>query len=501
MSETSPNSHLTSGRLLARNTVWNLVGTIAPISVAVSAVPWLIHRIGTDRFGVLTLAWVVVGYFSLFDLGFGRALTKVVAEKLGAGAGEDIPGLYWTSLTLMALFGAVGAGVMAILSPWLVHSVLRIPMAIQSETLRSFYLLAASLPIVIATTAMRGFLEAHQRFSLSTAVRVPLGIFTFAGPLFVVPFTTSLVPIVAVLVAARVGACAASWGLCLQIDPRLASGIALRWGLAGSLFRFGGWMTVSNLVSPLMVYLDRFLIGAVASASAVAYYATPWEAVTKLLMLPAAVVGVLFPAFSTGFAQDHARAKLLFLRGVKYTFLAMFPFVFVVVVFAREGLTLWLGPEFARQSTMVLQWLAVGVLFNGIAQVPFALVQGAGRANFTGKIHLLELPAYLASLWLLVRSRGIDGAAIAWTVRVALDALVLFACSFRLLGARPQKLQPFAVPVGATLVALILGSLSMNLFMKVLLTTLTLCSFGLIAWFALLDPTERVYARGRIRAY
>src|SRR5437870_4492536 len=191
---TEKGASLTSGRLLAKNALWGLLGTVAPMLVAVPAVPRLIHAMGTDRFGVLTLAWVVIGYFSLFDFGFGRALTKLVAEELGAGQCKDIPGLFWTCLTLMLVFGCAGAAVMATLSPWMVNRVLRIPAAIQPETQRAFYILAASLPVVITSTALRGFLEAHQRFDVSTAVRIPLGIFTFGGPFLVLPFSVNLLP-------------------------------------------------------------------------------------------------------------------------------------------------------------------------------------------------------------------------------------------------------------------------------------------------------------------
>src|SRR5437773_10725967 len=180
-----PRTLVTGGSRLAWNSVLNLIGQGIPFLAAFFAIPPLIRGLGTDRFGVLTLAWVVIGYFSLFDFGFGRALTKLVAEKLGARQNEDVPGLFWTSLTLMVVFGCVGSVVMAALSPWMVHSVLRIPVEIQRETLRAFYVLAASLPVVITTTALRGFLEAYQCFGLSTAVRIPLGIFTFAGPFLV----------------------------------------------------------------------------------------------------------------------------------------------------------------------------------------------------------------------------------------------------------------------------------------------------------------------------
>ena len=89
--------NLTSGQLLARNTIYSLIGQGAPLLVAVFAIPQLIKGLGTDRFGILTLAWMVLSYFSLFDLGLGRALTQLVAEKLGKESGEEeIPNLAGT---------------------------------------------------------------------------------------------------------------------------------------------------------------------------------------------------------------------------------------------------------------------------------------------------------------------------------------------------------------------------------------------------------------------
>ena len=73
--------------------------------MALFAIPLLVKGLGVDRFGVLTLAWMVIGYFSLFDLGLGRALTKLVAEKLGEERAQEIPAIVWTTLLLMLAFG------------------------------------------------------------------------------------------------------------------------------------------------------------------------------------------------------------------------------------------------------------------------------------------------------------------------------------------------------------------------------------------------------------
>jgi O-antigen/teichoic acid export membrane protein len=331
----------------------------------------------------------------------------------------------------MLLLGLAGALAVVLLSPWLVHRALHVPVALQPETLRSFYLLGLSIPAVISTAGLRGLLEAHQRFKIINALRVPMGIYSFASPLLVLPFSRNLFPVVGVLAAGRVAGWAVHLIACFRVVPELRQGIAWHGAAAGPLLRFGGWMTVSNIVGPLMVTLDRFLIGALVSMAAVAYYATPYELVTKFWLIPGSLVGVMFPAFSTSFVHDRKRTAMLYGRCVKYVFLILFPAILLIVGLARSGLTLWLGADFAQHSFRVLQWLAVGVFINSLAQIPFALVQGVGRPDLTAKLHLIELPAYLLILWWLIGARGVEGAAMAWTARVGVDAIVLFGMTQR----------------------------------------------------------------------
>jgi O-antigen/teichoic acid export membrane protein len=481
--------------LLARNTVWNLVGSAAPMAVAVFCIPILIRGLGHDRFGVLTLAWALIGYASLFDLGLGRALTQLVARKLGAGEDSEIRALVWTSLLLMMMLGVVGAGVVGLLSPWLVHRVLNVPGALQRETLQSFLFLAFSIPVVISTAGLRGLLEAHQRFALINALRIPMGIFTFVGPLLALPFSKSLVPVVATLVVGRVAAWAAHLVLCLRVIPEVSGSIAWERSAIGPLLRFGGWMTVTNIVGPLLVTVDRFLIGALASMTAVAYYATPFEIVTKFLLVPSALMGVMFPAFSASFAQNGERTAVLFGRSIKSLFLVLFPVMLCTVALAQNGLGLWLGVEFAQHSFRVLQWLAVGVFINSLAQVPFAFLQGVGRPDLTATLHLIELPLYLGLLWWLVGTYGIEGAAIAWTARVTADALFLFGLAKRYLpGKKPIRLRAAFLPAIALLIlalaALLRGPVEKGLFLFG-----TILCFALVTWYRILTPEERTLAQ------
>ena len=143
---------LTGGPLLMRNTAWNLLGQILPLVAGVFAIPVVIRHLGTERFGLLTLVWLVVGYFSLFDFGLGRALTSLVAQKLGESKEHELPSLISTAKLLMLGFSIAGGIVLALASPWVVRSVLIIAPALQNEGIQSCYLMSLSLPFVISTT-------------------------------------------------------------------------------------------------------------------------------------------------------------------------------------------------------------------------------------------------------------------------------------------------------------------------------------------------------------
>jgi O-antigen/teichoic acid export membrane protein len=481
---------------LARHSFFNLAGQGGPFLAALFAVPLLIRGLGTDRFGVLTLAWLVVGYFSLFDMGLSRALTQIVAEKLGENRPTQALSAAWTALGIMFGLGLVGTAVVGLLSPWLVHSVLRIPASLQSETLRSFVLLAAAIPVMLVAAGLAGILTAFHRFGTLNAIRGPVGIYILVAPLAVLPFTRSLVAVTAVLVLGRILACGVYLLACRRLMPPLRTGLSQPFAAVRPLFRFGVWMTVTNVVSPLMVYLDRFIIGATVSVAAVAYYSTPLEVITKVLIVPGALLGVLFPAFAASHRQDRERLVRLFGRGTAYVALFLFPVLLLVTAFAHEGLRLWLGDEFARHGAPVLQWLAVGVFINGIAQVFATYIQGIGRPDLTATLHLIELPIYLPLLWWAIHQFGIVGAAIAWTGRVALDGALLFWLSGRLLGQQGLLMKRMGGGLLAALGALAAPLLVGGVVPRALLVSALLAVFAWLAWFVVLGPGERASIGG-----
>jgi O-antigen/teichoic acid export membrane protein len=420
--------------MVGRNALFNLAGHAAPLLAAVLLVPPLVARLGAERFGFLGIAWILVGYFSLFDLGLGRTLSRLIAERQGTPREESLPVLSSSALSLTAALGALAGLIVFAAADPICTRFLSLSEPLQAEATLALRILALSLPLVTLTAALRGVLEAGGRFGWVNAIRVPLGVLTFAAPLAATEWSANLALLAASLAVVRVAAFLAHWAACKRLYPTLT---VLGWpdgGAAREMLGYGAWLTVSNVVGPLMVYLDRFLIGALLAVSAVAYYTAPYEVVTRLWLIPAAITGVLFPAMS---AANSDRLKALYRKGIAAVLAAVVPLALLLAVFAHQWLDAWLGPEFAERGALAAQLLCIGTAVNCAAYLPFTLLQARGDAHLTAKIHLAELPAYLALLWILVPRWGIDGAAFAWALRCAADAGVLFMLAHRrLAGAR-----------------------------------------------------------------
>ena len=408
--------------------IWNLLGTGVPFGFAIVCMPLLLHKLGPDRYGLLLLAWGVVGYFSLFDFGLGRAITQLVARAYSVSAAEAVPVIV-TGMLALAIFGVVGGLILYVAAPY-IGQAQRIPVSLREETIQSVKVLGVGLPFVIVSAGLRGALEGVFDFAWINVIRIVLGIGTYLVPVLVMLLGVRLDWICAALVLLRVLGCFLYYVRCRIFFSLEGSRKLISVTVAKRLMGYGGWITISNLMSPLMAYMDRFLVAGAISVALAGYYATSQEIVTKLQIIPSAILAVLFPAISRSHVSSPERAGDIFFRGTQYVTFVLLPLAAGLILFAREGLGLWFGHEFATQSYRVAQILTVGSFINCLAFNPFFFLQGIGRPDITAKLHVIELPVYLLLLWLLTTRWGVTGVALAWSLRMVLDlALLTFATS------------------------------------------------------------------------
>jgi O-antigen/teichoic acid export membrane protein len=407
------------------NVAWSAAGLAAPLAVALLCVPPLLHRLGAERFGLLSLAWALTAMSGLFDLGLGRATTRLIADQLGRGEVQAPRGTMSAAVRLAALAGLAGGLLLMLAAIAGAAGMLHVDAALAAEAGLALALLAPAVPLQTLIATYRGVSEACQRFRGVSLVRMALGVANFAAPLVVAQFTPQLPALVAALVASRLLACLLFRRLAHEALPA-GPGAELSPVERRQLLHSGGWFTVSAVVSPLLVQSDRFFIGALVSAAAVASYTVPFEMITQLLIGVTAVSSVALPSITQQLHQDAVLARQTLQRWLLRVAAGMAVLAGVVALSLPWALPLWLGSALPVESIDIGRWLCLGVWINAIGAMYFAWLHAQGRFRATALLHLAELPLYGLLLWSLLDRFGVVGAAMAWVARVALDSLGLW---------------------------------------------------------------------------
>ncbi len=496
------SAQLTSTPLLARNVAFNLAGWAVPVALALLTVPSLARGFGAVRFGLLNLAWTAVGYFSILDLGLGRAVTQVLAERFGRGKTGVVPEVIWTATLLLLPVTLVLATAAWGLATEIALRLLPTPStaAMAAEVVVGVRLMAVAVPIMAITNVFRGALEAAQHFTVINALRVPLGVLTFAAPLGTRHFSESVVPAIAILVVGRVVICVAHAIACARAFPRLTRPTGVRGAVVQRLARVGGWITVSNLVNPLLVSADRVIVSSTLGVAAVGYYATPQEVVTKLWIFTGAVLPVLFPALAATFASDATRAAKLFDRAARIIAVALLPVAALMALYAPEWLGWWLGPGFVREGASLVRVFAIAIFCNCVGQTAFTALQAVGQQRVTGVSHLVQLPLLIVALAWVTPRYGLLGAALVWGARIVVDAGVAFwgvIATIPSLRAAAARAAAYAV-VGVSCV--LATTVPHSVGAKAALTIVAVPIYCAVTWFAVLTSEERASFRLRVLA-
>jgi O-antigen/teichoic acid export membrane protein len=413
---------------IKQSTIWNLIGNILPLLIGLLCIPFLVKNIGIERFGVLTLIWTLIGYFSIFDFGIGRALTYSVSIQKTENDNNKLYSSIYSGLKLVLITGLIGGFILALISKQLGYSWLNTNINLREETYYSILIASLAIPFTTYTSGIKGVLEGFEEFKQINILKLILGLLNFISPVFCVFLLgNSLINIVILLVIIRIAILILHL---IYLNKKIKlTNILFRSKFIAShdnkLLKFGAWMTLSNLVSPLMVNADRFFISYVLGASMVAYYTIPFDLVIRILIIPASLTSVLFPRFSKLINNDIYEANKIYQKSTSIVLKIMFIITLVVISLSYLGLKLWINEDVATKSYLLLIILMLGVFFNGLAQVPFSLIQAAGKVKDTSILHIIEFGLYIILLVTLIKFFGLIGVAFAFLLRTFIDFFIL----------------------------------------------------------------------------
>jgi len=211
----------------------------------------------------------------------------------------------------------------------------------------------------------------------------------------------------------------------------------------------------------------------------------------------------VYPASSTLGVGRMRELQALYSRSIKYIFCAVAPPSLILVLFARPLIAAWLGPGFVDKSSLPLQFLAVGVFVNSFAHVPYCFLQSLGRPDTAAKLFVCELVPYGLLAWWMIERYGIAGAAAAWSIRVAIEVMLLQWIAWRVFSLSPMRV----LDLGMWRAFGILAGMGVGMYMTNLLlqadvvADICLCAvwaacFGMAVWKWVLDGADRASAMG-----
>ncbi len=407
---------------IGRNMAINLAGTIFPLLLSLATVPAYLHLVGEERYGVLAVVWVVLGYFGVFDLGLSRATANQIARMRDSSPAER-ERVFWTALCVNASVGVVGGVILYLVGEVLLGHVLKVSPGLHAEALGALPWLGVAVPLTTMSLVLAGALEGRESFAtVNLLTSIGLAMFQLA-PLayayWVGPDLRGLImsATIALFASTILSMVVLAVVLPLRQRPRVD---VERLGL---LLRYGGWVTLTGLISPILTAVDRVLIGSVLGATAVTRYTIPFALVSRVQVLSSSLARTTFPRFSRLDSDDAAyvsRQSLIALTAV------MTVLTVIGAVTLEPFLRIWIGGSLATHSAPIGEILLIGVWINSLAVIPYAFLQARGRPDLPAKFHVLEVAPYIGGLVLALHLGGVRGAAWAWTGRAAVDAVLLF---------------------------------------------------------------------------
>ena len=490
-------------RGLARNTLFNLLGWIWPVTLAFVSVPYIVGGLGTEPYGIFAMVSIVAGYLGLLNgpLAFGNV--RFMAEAYGRRDWREFHEYVVAGLWMTGALAGLGAVILFLSADFLARSVFKIPDELEVMAATVFRIAALSFFLNGIAGALGGIPSALRRYDAQNTISVFVGTFNtlaiigaiwlgwgLRGAVMAQLFSSLL---------AMVAFATLAWFL-LRSIPREASDSLPDPNAIRRLFSYSTLLFGSQLLSTVGLQIDRTLAGVLLGTSAVTFYTVPARITDQVPGLIGRLTITLYPLSAEGLASGRIQeVQKLYTRMVRLMLLISAFIATLVMLSAKDILTLWVGSDIAQHSWQILGFLAVGVIWRAPGTVAYQVANGLGRADFNLGIGLMTLILTTIPVAVFASRMGLTGIAFGMALGLMISNMVYDALIQRLF-LHQRKWMVFFRPYAQTLVSLssvVVVSVFLPLSqISVLLLAVKMCVFALTfivsSWLCGLLKTEDI---------
>lgn len=222
-------------------------------------------------------------------------------------------------------------------------------------------------------------------------------------------------------------------------------------------------MVVISIISVIVMYADKLIIGYFWSSVEVGQYAGVQAIILNIYFISVAVGYVLFPTMSSHhIKKDITKIRELTYKAERYISMIVTPIAFFIIAFAEEILQLVNAALIPAGNAFRI--LAVAVIFSSIGTPNGYQVLGLGRTDITIKGNVAQTSIFLIFCLILVpnqllgirtMSLGITGAAVAYLIGVICGVFFCKYCSWKLTGTKLQSCLFIHIIAGCSMAAIL----------------------------------------------
>ena len=486
---------------VVKGSLWTLAGQIAPLAISLITTPFVIRMLGAESYGVLILIGLIPTYLGFADFGMGLASTKFVSEAFAEGDLSHEARIVRTA-ALVALCSSLPIAFSIFAFSSRIIALFNVPENLHAE---------ASIALKLASvTFVLNFL--NNIFNTPQLTRLRMDLNTFIGSgfrilgLVATPFAIYIDGVVgAVFVLMTSGFLTLLGHLFVsrRLNPFLFE-LSVDRQIIRSMLRFGGAMLTAGVAGMVLANLEKGAVSAIVSPRALAYYYIAFTLVSMMTMFSGAMVQSLLPAFSQLQAgEKREQLNSLYSRGIKLNLIWMIPALVFLSLIAKDFFTRWAGDDFGRESILPFYIMLAGIVVNISAYFPYVSLMAAGRTDSLAKLYWAEVVPYILIVWALTTNFGILGAAVAWSARAIVDAILIFVLAEKLAGVRYafDRTTPLAIAALVMIIPFLLNLFfpELSVIMLALATALSI-GYGAIIWTRVLSIEEVTWLMERVKA-
>ena len=429
--------------LLISNTLWNAVGRAATVAVGLFLTPYILGRVGQERFGLWALANLLIGYLSLADLGIQSSLVRQIAhaepEQNPTKLSQIVSTSFFFYLGAFLLFGPFSIG----LGPWLVQVLRRVnisalPDSMVEEGIFVVTFVSATLFLSIAVAVFTSILPGLQRMDRANQLVIVTSVANLVAAVFVLEKGWGVPGLVAGILGVKVISSVFHYYVARRLCPYLRLSMRhVRWSVWKELFSFGWRIQVARVLELLTFGFDRLFLSLFGGVAALGRYQPAVQVATHARILPHLLVSAALPYASELSARGDRKTLIaLYIEGTLFLSFASYAILGFIALSAPLLTSAWLGPGFADVALWI-RIFCVGYLVTAPLSLGGLLSQAIGRPGLQARSALLGTVLTLvlspAGLWIGGMTGLATGATLAvvcsgiwffWAINAALDVSI-----------------------------------------------------------------------------